>query len=57
LILNAVSRNARVDTLSGANLAGSSDYRIFYDVSNEEAIVYVRAVRKKPPSRKTEDIL
>jgi mRNA-degrading endonuclease RelE of RelBE toxin-antitoxin system len=33
------------------------DYRIFYDVSNEEAIVYVRAVRKKPPGRKTEDIL
>jgi len=28
-----------------------------YDVSDEEDIVYVRAVRKKPPGRKTEDIL
>ena len=33
------------------------DYRVFYDVSTEEAVVYVRAVRKKPPGRKTEDIL
>lgn len=33
------------------------DYRVFYDASNEEDVVYVRAVRKKPPGRKTEDIL
>ena len=33
------------------------DYRVFYDVSTEEAVVYVRAVRKKPPGRKTEHIL
>ena len=33
------------------------DYRVFYDVSTEEAAVYVRAVRKKPAGRKTEDIL
>jgi len=30
---------------------------VFYDVSAEEAVVYVRAVRKKPAGRKTEDIL
>lgn len=33
------------------------DYRVFYDVSVEEAVVYVRAVRKKPAGKKTEDIL
>ena len=33
------------------------DYRVLYDVSAEEAVVYVRAVRKKPAGRKTEDIL
>jgi mRNA-degrading endonuclease RelE of RelBE toxin-antitoxin system len=33
------------------------DYRVFYDVSATESVVYVRAVRKKPPGTKTEDIL
>ena len=33
------------------------DYRVFYDVSQEEAVVYVRAVRKKPAGSKTEEIL
>lgn len=33
------------------------EYRVFYDVSTEEMVVYVRAVRKKPAGRKTEDIL
>ena len=33
------------------------EYRLFYDVSAEESVVYVRAVRKKPPGTKTEDIL
>lgn len=33
------------------------DYRVFYDVSEEESTVYVRAVRKKPPERTTEEIL
>jgi mRNA-degrading endonuclease RelE of RelBE toxin-antitoxin system len=33
------------------------EYRIFYDVSPEESVVYVRAVRKKPRGGKTEDIL
>ncbi len=28
------------------------DYRVFYDVSTEETVVYVRAVRKKPPGKK-----
>jgi hypothetical protein len=33
------------------------DYRVFYDVSDEEPVVYVRAVRKKPHGRTTEEIL
>jgi|SRR5688572_29325621 mRNA-degrading endonuclease RelE of RelBE toxin-antitoxin system len=33
------------------------EYRVFYDVSLGESIVYVRAVRKKPRGTKTEDIL
>jgi mRNA-degrading endonuclease RelE of RelBE toxin-antitoxin system len=33
------------------------EHRVFYDVSEEEHVVYVRAVRKKPPGRTTEEIL
>ena len=33
------------------------DYRIFYDVAEEEAMVYVRAIRRKPAGKTTEDIL
>ena len=33
------------------------EYRIFYDVSEEEGIVYVRAIRKKPVGKSTEEIL
>lgn len=33
------------------------DYRVFYDVSPAESVVYVRAVRRKPRGTKTEDIL
>ena len=33
------------------------EYRIFYDVDEDEGIVYVRAVRKKPPHKTTEEIL
>lgn len=33
------------------------EYRVFYDVSPAESIVYVRAVRRKPRGTKTEDIL
>jgi mRNA-degrading endonuclease RelE of RelBE toxin-antitoxin system len=33
------------------------EYRVFYDVSLAESIVYVRAIRKKPRGTKTEDIL
>ena len=32
-------------------------FRVFYDVSEEEETVYVRAVRKKPSGATTEDIL
>src|SRR5574341_878631 len=32
-------------------------YRVFYDVSEEERTVYVRAVRKKPAGMTTEEIL
>lgn len=33
------------------------EFRVFYDVDVEEARVYVRAVRRKPPGRTTEEIL
>jgi len=33
------------------------EHRVFYDVSEEEHVVYVRAVRKKPAGRTTEEIL
>ena len=33
------------------------EYRVFYDVSETERMVYVRAVRKKPPGKTTEEIL
>lgn len=33
------------------------EYRVFYDVDEEEKRVYVRAVRRKPPHRTTEEIL
>lgn len=33
------------------------DYRIFYDVADEAKIVYIRAIRKKPAGRRTEEIL
>ena len=33
------------------------EYRVFYDVSAAESVVYVRAVRRKPRGTKTEDIL
>ena len=33
------------------------DFRVFYDVNDEERTVYVRAVRRKPAGQTTEDIL
>jgi mRNA-degrading endonuclease RelE of RelBE toxin-antitoxin system len=33
------------------------EYRVFYDVSRADSVVYVRAVRRKPRGAKTEDIL
>lgn len=33
------------------------DYRVFYDVADEERVVYIRAIRKKPTGRTTKDIL
>lgn len=33
------------------------EYRVFYDVSPTESVIYVRAVRRKPRGTKTEDIL
>ena len=33
------------------------EYRVFYDVSSEEEVVYVRAVRRKPARKKSEEIL
>jgi len=33
------------------------DYRVFYDVDEGDEVVYVRAVRRKPPQRTAEEIL
>jgi mRNA-degrading endonuclease RelE of RelBE toxin-antitoxin system len=33
------------------------EYRVFYDISPSESVVYVRAVRRKRRGTKTEDIL
>jgi mRNA-degrading endonuclease RelE of RelBE toxin-antitoxin system len=33
------------------------EYRVFYDVSDEEQVVYVRAIRRKPAGKSTEEIL
>ena len=33
------------------------DYRVFYDVSEADITVYVRAIRVKPPGKTTEEIL
>lgn len=33
------------------------DYRVFYDVEEGAAVVSVRAVRRKPPHKTTEEIL
>ncbi len=33
------------------------EYRIFYDVDEDEKKVYVRAIRRKPPHKTTEEIL
>jgi mRNA-degrading endonuclease RelE of RelBE toxin-antitoxin system len=33
------------------------DYRVFYDVSAAESVLYVRAIRKKPRRTRTENIL
>jgi mRNA-degrading endonuclease RelE of RelBE toxin-antitoxin system len=33
------------------------EFRVFYDVAEAEQIVDVRAIRKKPPGKRTEEIL
>ena len=33
------------------------EYRVFYDVNEEASVVIVRAIRHKPPHKKTEEIL
>ena len=35
----------------------TGEYRVFYDVDEAERRVFVRAVKRKPPHRMTEDIL
>ena len=35
----------------------SGDHRVFYDVDEDNRVVYVRAIRKKPPGKTTEEIL
>jgi mRNA-degrading endonuclease RelE of RelBE toxin-antitoxin system len=33
------------------------EYRVFYDIDDEEPLVLVRAIRRKPQKKRTEDIL
>jgi mRNA-degrading endonuclease RelE of RelBE toxin-antitoxin system len=33
------------------------EYRVFYDVSEVDHIVMVRAIRRKPPGKRTEEIV
>lgn len=33
------------------------EYRVFYDVNEESRIVFVRAIRRKPSGKRTEEIL
>ncbi len=33
------------------------DYRVCYDVNEEDEMVFIRAIRLKPPERRTKDIL
>ena len=33
------------------------DYRVFYDVDESAGVVHIRAVRRKPPHRTTDQIL
>ena len=33
------------------------EYRVFYDIDDEEPVVLVRAIRRKPQRKRTEDIL
>ena len=33
------------------------EYRVFYDVTPTESVIYVRAIRRKPRQAKTEDII
>jgi len=33
------------------------EYRVFYDVNGETAVVMIRAIRHKPPHKTTEEIL
>lgn len=35
----------------------AGDWRIFYDVDEEDKRVVIRAIRKKPPGKRTEEIL
>jgi mRNA-degrading endonuclease RelE of RelBE toxin-antitoxin system len=33
------------------------DWRVFYDVDEQDSLVVVRAIRRKSPGKTTEDIL
>lgn len=33
------------------------NFRVFYDISEEEETVYIRAIRKKPPGKAAEEIV
>ena len=33
------------------------EYRAYYDVNEETSIVYIRAIRLKPPEKRTKDVI
>ena len=33
------------------------EWRVFYDIDQEEMLVHIRTIRRKPPEKRTEDIL
>lgn len=45
------------DAVSPIRQLRMGEYRVFYDVDEEEKVVFVRAVRRKPPHKTKEEIL
>ena len=61
----AVTRNKKIlinltppwETISPIWELRIEDYRVFYDIDEQEKMVVIRAIRHKPPEKTTEEIL